>query len=87
MSLQSISTIDLIFNEPYNALYAWDNNGYSGVIDPAPSTEGSHVLHVKVEKEPGVFEIWNFSYTIDNTPINLLFNPDGVEIRVSPVTQ
>ncbi|MFX0015231.1 MAG: hypothetical protein ACFFB2_10555 [Promethearchaeota archaeon] len=71
------SQITISLSDPYNVLYAWNDTGFSGVLDPAPPTEGDHFLHVKVEKSPGVWEIWNFTFTVDNTPIIILVNPSG----------
>jgi len=67
----------LEFSDPYNALYSWDDGPYSGYLDPTPAGETNHTLHVKVEVEIGVYEVWNFTYLIDNTPINININPLG----------
>jgi hypothetical protein len=75
--IQGGTQISIHLSDPYNVLYAWNDTGFSGVIDPAPPTEGDHILHVKVEKSPSVWEIWNFTFTIDNTPINILVAPAG----------
>ena len=73
--IRSNTQIVLDFSDPYNALFAWDNDAFSGILDPTPSSEGSHVLHVNVEISPNNFDIWNFSFTVDNTPIDISFNP------------
>jgi len=75
--VQSGSLISFTFNEPYNALFAWDLEGFSGVIDPVPETEGSHIIHIKVEKSPNEYIIQNFTFIADNTPIVATFNPSG----------
>ena len=67
--------INLDFSDPYNTLFAWDSNSFSGYLDPTPAGEGTHILHINVEKEPNVFEMWNFTYTVDNTPIVITLNP------------
>jgi hypothetical protein len=65
------------FSDPVNALYAWDSDSFSGVIDPAPASEGTHILHVNAETAVSEWEIWNFTYTVDNTPIVLGMTPAG----------
>ncbi len=76
--------ISLAFSDIVNSLFSWDTGSFSGYLDPAPAGEGTHILHVNVEKEPNVFEMWNFTYTIDNTPIVVDLNPTNGFI--SPLT-
>jgi len=76
-SVKTGVNIDLQFSDPYNALYSWDNGSYSGYLDPTRGGETNHTLHVKVEVKIGVYEVWNFTYLIDNTPINININPSG----------
>ncbi|MHA2244898.1 MAG: hypothetical protein ACXADY_08000 [Candidatus Hodarchaeales archaeon] len=75
--IQGSSILSLIFSDPYNALYAWNDTGYSGVLDLAPQNEGNHTLNVKVEKALNVWEIWNFTFTVDNTPIDIQVLPSS----------
>ncbi|NHJ03097.1 MAG: hypothetical protein EAX86_13250 [Candidatus Heimdallarchaeota archaeon] len=85
--LQSGVLIAFQFSNPYNALYAWDACSYSGVIDPTPSSEGIHVLHVNVEKAVGSYELWIFLFEIDNTPIGIIVSPtNGTVLPSTNVT-